>query len=346
MPGKNNQQNKTAVWDYWQKLNHVGLDNMPDVINAAMHEDVNWNGAAPIDQLVGAESVFTGYIRPLITAFPDMKWRPYVFMGGTDIDGDEWVSGCGYLTGTFAQDWLGIPATNDKTHIGFGQFYVMREGKIAESYVILDILGVMRQAGFQILPPARGMEGGKIPGPAAGDGILLTEQDELVSRQSLQLTAVAMNGLRRYDRSRDGGNMNRMEHWHYWHPQMRWYGYTGIGATFSMEEFEDFHQRPWLHGFGDRNVSLPGGRRMGFVGEGLYSAGGIWDVAFSVNHGDYLGYPATGKMMTLRDFDWWKREGNLLIENWIPIDLIDLFRQMGVDLFDNLRHQIEQRKRA
>ena len=220
---------------------------------------------------------------------------PYVFMGGTDSYGDEWVSGCGYLTGTFAQDWLGIPATHDKTNIGFGQFYVMRDGKIAESYLILDILGVMRQAGFQILPPARGMEGGKIPGPAAGDGILLTEQDELVSRQSLQLTAMAMQGLRRYNRSRDGGDMSRMEHWHYWHPQMCWYGYTGIGATFSMEEFEDFHQRPWLHGFGDRNVSIPGGRRMGFVGEGLYSAGGIWDVPFSINHGDYLGYPATGK---------------------------------------------------
>ena len=343
---KNNQRNKEVVWDYWQKLNHVGLDNVLDVINAAMHQDVNWNGSEPINQIAGAEAVFTDYMRPLMTAFPDLKWRPYVFMGGTDDVGDEWVSGCGYLTGTFAQDWLGIPASNDKTNIGFGQFYVMREGKIAENYLILDVLGVMRQAGFQILPPSRGMEGGKIPGPLAGDGILLTEQDELESRKSAQLTRTAMNGLGRYVRSRDGGDMSRMEHENYWHPQMHWYGYTGIGATFSQEEFEDFHQRPWLHGFGDRHVSLPGGRHMGFVGEGLYSAGGIWDVPFSINHGDYLGFPATKKMMTIRDFDWWKREGDYLIENWIPIDLIDIFKQMGVDIFDLLRHQVEQRKRG
>ncbi|MEM7801716.1 MAG: ester cyclase, partial [Chloroflexota bacterium] len=166
-----NQSNKALVWDYWQKLNHVGLDNVPDVIDGAMHKDVNWNGSEPVNQLLGTEAVFTGYMRPLMTSFPDLKWRPYVFIGGTDQEGDEWVSGCGYLTGTFVNDWLGIPATQDKTNIGYGQFYVMREGKIAESYLIADILGVMRQAGFQILPPARGMEGGKIPGPVARDGV-------------------------------------------------------------------------------------------------------------------------------------------------------------------------------
>jgi hypothetical protein len=48
--------------------------------------------------------------------------------------------------------------------------------------------------------------------------------------------------------------------------------------------------------------------------------------------------------MTIRDFDWYRREGDLLIENWVPIDMIDLFMQMGVDLFDRLRRQVEQRK--
>ena len=50
--------------------------------------------------------------------------------------------------------------------------------------------------------------------------------------------------------------------------------------------------------------------------------------------------------MTIRDFDWVKREGEYLIENWIPIDMIDLCRQMGVDLMERLRQQIEQRERG
>ncbi len=34
---------------------------------------------------------------------------------------------------------------------------------------------------------------------------------------------------------------------------------------------------------------------------------------------------------------WWRREGDLLVENWIPIDLIDIFQQLGVDLFERMR---------
>lgn len=70
----------------------------------------------------------------------------------------------------------------------------------------------------------------------------------------------------------------------------------------------------------------------------------IWDISFSKHHGEYQGVPATGKLMTIRDFDWYRREGIYLMQNWVPIDMIDLFMQMGVDLFNRMRRQAEQRK--
>lgn len=350
-----NQKNKERVWAYWQKMNHAKPDQVAGIVKDFVHKDMNWNGSAPIDQIMGVDALITDFWEPLLKSFPDIKRKTDIFMGGIDDgqsvygsdNGEEWVSGYGYLTGTFVHDWLGIPATGKKTNINFGQFYALHEGMIVESYVQFDILAVVRQAGFQLLPPAPGGEGGKIPGPLAGDGVLLLEQDELESRKTLQLVEAMRRGLERYVRSRDGGNMNTMEGEHYWHPQMKWYGPSGIGACLSLEEFQDFHQRPWLHGFGDRGLSHNGGgRTMGFIGEGKYACGGIWDTVFSVNHGDYAGIPATGKLMTIRDFDWWKRDGDLLIENWVPIDLIDICRQMGVDLFERLRDQIEQKKRG
>ena len=355
MSNQQNQINKEVVWDFWQKLNHVGVANVPDVVRAAVHDDVDWNVSAPIDRIVGVEASISGFWLPLLHAFPDLQHRPYVFMGGIDEGsklyatkaGEQWVSGCGYLTGSFVNDWLGIPATGKRTNIWFGLFYVMREGKIAESYIQLDVLAVMRQAGYQVLPPAFGAEGGKVPGPLAQDGNLLTEADPLESRKSLQSVQAMGRGLRRYVRGRDGDDMRAMEQDKYWHRDMKWYGPSGIGACFSLEEFEDFHQRPWLHGFGDRNLSREGsGRVMGRIGEGKYVSGGIWDTVFSRHHGDYAGIPATGKLLTLRDFDWWKREGDTLIENWVPIDMIDLCRQMGVDLMERLRQQIEAGKRG
>ena len=41
--------------------------------------------------------------------------------------------------------------------------------------------------------------------------------------------------------------------------------------------------------------------------------------------------------------DWWRREGDLLVQNWVFIDLPDLFLQMGVDLFARLN---EMRRRS
>lgn len=346
-----NQKNKAAVWDYWQRLNHAGADGIATIVRGAVHDDVDWNASAPIDQLLGVDALIAGFWEPLLRSFPDIKRTPYIFMGGIDEgtskigtdDRSEWVSGCGYLTGTFAEDWLGIPATGRKTNIHFGQFYVMSEGRIAESYVMFDVLAVMRQAGYQVLPPAPGAEGGKVPGPVAKDGILLLEQDDLESRKTLQLVAEMGAGLERYVRDRDGDDLTAMEQWLYWDRDMKWYGPAGIGACFDLEEFEDFHQRPWLHGFGDRNLGAGTGTSMGFVGEGKYACGGIWDTVFSAHNGTYAGIEATGKLMTIRDFDWWKRGDNdLLIENWIPIDMIDLCRQMGVDLMGRLRLQVEQ----
>jgi len=342
-----NQKNKAVVWDYWQRMNHAEANQVEGIVKKAFHRNVNWNGPQPINQIRGADALIADFWEPLLHSFPDIKRTVDILMGGVAKDKEDWVSGTGYLTGTFVHDWLGIPATGKKTNIHFGQFFVIRNEKITESYVILDILAVMKQAGFQVLPPALGREGGKIQKPKGGDGVQLTEQDELEGRKTMQLVDEMGNGLMRYVRSRDLENMNTMEQHNYWHPDFHWMGPTGIGTSHSIEEFQDMHQRPWLMGFGDRGLDVdPGGRYMGHHGEGHYSAVGVWDYKFSVQHGEYQGIPATKKIITIRDFDWYKREGNYLIQNWIPIDMIDIFLQMDVDLFDRMHRQHELRKRG
>ena len=340
-----NQKNKAIVWNYWQRMNSARLQEIPKICKKVFHKNVNWNGSQPLNQIRGVDSVITQFWEPLLNSFPDIKRVPHILIGGLS-ENEEWVSGYGYFTGTFVHDWLGIPATGKKTNINFGQFFVMREGKIVESYVIFDMLSVMKQAGFQVLPPAYGQEGGKVLKPSS-NGILLTEQDDLESRKTLQLIDAMASSMGWYNRSRDMENMETMQHHHFWHPDFHWMGPTGIGSSHTIEEYKDFHQRPWVIGFGDREINeKPGGRFMGFYGEGQFGALGIWDSKFSVHHGEYQGVPATKKMMTLRDFDWYRREGDLLVQNWIPIDLIDLFLQMDIDLFDRMHRQNELRKRG
>lgn len=331
-----NQQNKELVWGLWQRLNHTAVDDIEGVLETAVARQISWHGPHPINHIVGVSNLAINFWLPFRNAFPDLKRTCDVFIGGAS-EGEHWVTATGYFTGTFHKDWLTIPATGQKTYIRFGQFCVINNGEIVESFLILDILAVMRQAGFQLLPPARGAEGGRVPPPRTNDGIKLIEQDELESQKSLQLVMAMVGGMRRFD----GTNLVSMEQEHYWHPQFRWYGPCGIGTSRSLTEYQEFHQGPWLRAFPDRGTSQIGsGYRMGFVAEGNYAAGGIWDWTYATHTGEYLGQAPTNLSITIRDFDWWRREGDLLVENWVPIDMIDIFHQLGVDLFARMHDLI------
>lgn len=49
--------------------------------------------------------------------------------------------------------------------------------------------------------------------------------------------------------------------------------------------------------------------------------------------GGWLGLPPTNQTLELRVIDIWRREGNLLKENWVGIDIIQMCKQMGLDVF-------------
>lgn len=337
------QQNKATVWSFWQRLNHLAPGELRNAVETALHPEISWFGPQPINEISGIDSVLANYLEPLVAAFPDCRRECDVFLGAESA-GEHWVSACGYLIGTFVCDWLGIPATGNKTYIHFGEHLRVEDGLIVEGYLLLDVLGVARQAGFQLLPPAPGAEGGKLLPPPKHDGVLLTEQDPLESRTTRQLVSAMLEGL-----YRGRGHYKSMEMENYWHPDMHWYGPTGIGSCYSLAQFEEFHQVPWMSAFPDHSQHTDASRIIGLeageiLAEGQFAALGVWDCPFSVHRGMYLGAPPTGKTITMRDFDWYRRDGRYLVQNWVPIDMIDLMLQLGVDLIERLAYERELRE--
>lgn len=343
MPTSINQQNKQAIWDLWQRLNYADRRQMTKLLRGALHPDVAWHGPHPLNRQLEVDAVLDNYLHPLVTAFPDLKRTCDVFLG-SESAGEHWVSACGYLTGTFTSEWLGIPPTGRPAHIHFGEHCRMQDGLIIESYLILDIISVMRQAGFHVLPPARGAEGGKFIPPPAGDGLQLTESDPVESRKTRQLVWSMIQALWRYD----GHHLQSMDLTTYWHPDMHWYGPAGIGACYTLDQFVEFHEQPWVRAFPDGGVHPDTGRLIGLhegeiLAEGNYAALGVWDTPFSISQADFLGAPPSGQLMTMRDFDWYRRDGAYLIQNWVPIDLIDILRQLGVDVMQRMSRAKQRR---
>ena len=339
-----NQENKRIVWGFWQALENAEANRVEAVARSVMAEDIFCHGPDPISRLHGVEAFLSDFWLPLRHSFPDLKRQSHLFFGGKSngrIDGDlsrdgkMWVCGTGAFKGTFAQDYLTIPATGSEVKIRWGEFCRMAQGKIVEIYFLLDLVDLMQQAGFQVLPPSRGADG-VYPPPREKDGVLLEAQDEDESQYSLDhIRRFIFDGLNSYDQSA----LESMGMADYFHPDVQWYGPGGIGACLSFKEFEKFHQQPWLHAYPDRQVQ----NLDALFAEGCYSGAPGWAGVKATHTGQYLDCPATGNQVEVNGLDFWKREGEVYVENWVFVDMIHLFRQFGIDLFKRLAEQVERK---
>jgi predicted ester cyclase len=317
------QKNKALVWEFWQQLNHSQPDAVAQVVRQYVAEEISWHGPHPINDLDGVDAVLTGFWQPLLTAFPDLQRTCEIFIGGHV----HWVGAVGYFSGTFTRDWLGIPATGRELRIRFGEFSAVHQGKIVATYIIPDVLDVIRQAGYQVVPPSAGREG-IVTGPMTGDGVQLTPGDAAEGAKTLH-TAKTM--------CLDSTQPT------YWDPErMRWYGPSGIGTCCGMEEYRANHAAPFDHGLPEYGIVFSG-KHIAEIGEGNYAGWVGWPSIRTHLGGEYLGCPPTGRLVEWRLMDFYRREGEVIIENWVPVDMLHLFKTMGVDVLKRLQNQLENR---
>jgi predicted ester cyclase len=303
-------------------------------------KDCEWEVFHPINKLHGLAHIDAQFWQPLLRALPNLERRTDLFFAG-DFDGrfvggaGTWVTAHGYLCGTFVADWLGIPATGDTIYIRIGEFFRVVGNQIVEARVLLDLVDVMRQAGYHVLPTSSGLDL-VVPGPQMHDGLLHAAQDAAATQASMDCLDRMIGGLKSFNQK----DLKSMGMHAFWHSEMMWYGPCGIGTSRQVEGFQKHHQKPFLHAFPDRQ----GGNHRCRISDGHYIGSTGWPSVFATHKGDYLGAPATNKPIHMRVADWWRREGDVLRENWVMIDLPDLLLQMDVDLFARLADQVAQRR--
>lgn len=328
MTSESVQRSKESIWHAWQRLDKVEAGTAYDWLTTFHHPNCRWLISHPHNEVIGIDALAESFWQPFLDSFPDLEKRCDIFFGGS-FKGGDWVCATGYYAGTFSTDWVGIPATGEEMLIRFGEFCRVEEGRVVEGRLILDMIDVMRRAGFEVLSPSSGEER-FVPGPAGIDGLLLGPQEDEEGRKSLKLVEdMIFKGLMTYDQA----ELSSMGNGRFWHEEMLWFGPGGIGTTYGVDGFEQDHQKPFLHAFPDRK----GGNHDARFGEGLFVASTGWPSLSATHAGEYLGAPATNRRIGMRVMDFWRREEDLLLENWIFIDMPHLFLQFGIDLFERMR---------
>ncbi len=314
---------------YWHSINghrqlaqgHAALMQSLYAADATMHV------CAPVGTLTGRDSITRHLWQPLIAAMPDLERRTDILLAGhfADKTGNEgqWFASCGSLVGHFTQPLWGIAPTGRPIWLRTGWFDRAEGDRIVESYVIFDVARLLIDAGQWPLAPPLGTA--HWPAPLSQDGVAIGAGDHAASRQSLALVEAMIGGLMRYD----GRTLSSMRMVDFWQPQFHWYGPGGIGSARGHADYERAHQGPFLAAFPDR----VGGNHKCRIGDGAYVASTGWPSINATHSGDgWLGLPGTGKRITMKVMDFWRRDGDLLAENWVFIDMIDLLAQIGVDV--------------
>ncbi|MEO1576297.1 MAG: ester cyclase [Pseudomonadota bacterium] len=327
------QTAKTVARAAHDALEKASADALAATLAEHAAPDYAWRGVRPFYELQGVATVVETFWSPLRHSFRALHRREDIFLAGPNDAGDPnevWTASMGHFYGLFDAPWLGIPATGKMTAIRYAEFDRIADGRIAETALFLDVIGVMQQAGCNPLPPQTGATL-LHPGPRTNDGVLLKVHDPAEGRATQALVNKMVEDLRALNLSGDDHcppeYLART-----WRPDMTWFGPAGIGSTMTIERYQEHHQYPFRQQLADKTFLGHVAR----VAEGNYCAFFGWPNLTNRPTGGFMGLPASDKPAEMRVVDVYRRDGDRLAENWVLIDVPHYLAQQGLDVLKRL----------
>ncbi|MFN0173492.1 MAG: ester cyclase [Saprospiraceae bacterium] len=120
----------------------------PAILNELLADDfVSHHFPAPGNN---NKAAFIGGMTGLFAGFPDIK----VTRLQQYEEGDK-VFTYAFWEATQSGPFMGIPATGKKVHVEYMDIWRVKDGKIVENWVVMDIMGLMIQLGV-VPPPGAG----------------------------------------------------------------------------------------------------------------------------------------------------------------------------------------------
>lgn len=264
-------------------------------------------------------------------AFPRTKFAGTV--GLLFAGNDEYVTLITYAQSNFMQDFYGIPAPSDHRHVVVTDldFYHVKDGKIQWNGCMSDLYGMMVQAGYRLLPkpalpegllwPARTMTG--LPCPESK----WVKAEHTVAAEALFRKSLAA------DWEGEGTDLSL------WNDRAVLFGQYGIGTAQGKQEILEHVIKPLHTAFANRRFDVNT-----LVCEGPIC--GAHGYLHATHVAPWLGQPPQkGKTdMKMRMAIHYNVVDDKVLDVYLTFDIPDIMRQMGRDLFEELKNVQNQNR--
>lgn len=327
-----NQAAKQLICQYFEELEAATPHTIGDVLRRYTTQDYRWRGVYPFRELHGAATVAEQFWQPLWRSLTAVQRRQDIFIAGQgELDGRQWVMSMGHFMGLFDEDWLGIRRTRQLAMLRYAEFNCVQDGKITETGLFVDLIGLMAQAGMYPLPPSTGVYFA-YPGPRTHDGLVYSEQPEAEGIKTLALVNEMIDDLVKLNQDGSMGCPPEVLE-RTWSDRMLWYGPAGVGATYTISRYQEQHQIPFRAQMNDKKFKGHVAR----IAEGNYACFFGWPNLSNSPIGGWLGLPGGYTNVEMQVVDVYRREGDKLVENWIFIDIPYWLKQQGLDILERTR---------
>ncbi len=333
------QAAKAAVLNHHRQLDAASVDEIPDALfETTSGNAYRWRGMHPFHRIAGAEAVAEQFWQPLRRALTSIQRRPDVFLAGHNTVsevGGVWVCEMGHLLGLFDEPWLAIPPTRKMCFFRYAEFSRVDNDVIVETALFFDVISIMRQAGHYPLPPQTGSSH-IYPGPRTHDGLLLGEFPPSQGLATMDLVDEMITDLVEANRIGNETGMHRMPREvlaRTWHEDMIWSGPEGIGASYTIDRYQQQHSYPFRFNLSDKQFN---GHVARFA-EGNFACFFGWPNLTLTSEGGFLGLTGSTTRADMRVVDVYRRDGNKLAENWVFIDLLNWLLMQGLDVLKRMR---------
>jgi predicted ester cyclase len=269
-------------------------------------------------------------------AFPNFKSTNYLFLG----EGNHLASLQSYHTVHWMKAFAGVPAPKSQPLIFIKDldFYILKDGKIWYNWCMVDVIGILQQGGYHVLPPAPLPNGINYLPPRAMNGIP-SPDSQYVNPGDAEVARKAF----RHMLEEDFVKQSRAARW--WADDLQWCGPAGVGDARSPDEYVQHFLVPLHAAFPQQKLEIGSSDC-----EGNYCGALFYLVGY--HKGTWLGQPATGRRVVLKfgmharidveqEVDGCGRCGRI-VDAWVQLDIPEAFSQMGVDLLGRAKAQHSQ----